>query len=59
MNRNTKSIYTLDAEPSRRNLTAADIRAYEGARKFTQTTANTVEEAVAGWERMETIYEPN
>ena len=45
MNRDTKPIYTWDAKPSRRNLTAADIRACKGVRKLTQTTANTVEEA--------------
>ena len=44
MNRETKPIYTWDAKPSRRNLTAADIRACKGLRKLTQTTANTVEE---------------
>ena len=42
MNTDTKPIYTWDAKPSRRNLTAADIRACKGARKLTQTTANTV-----------------
>ena len=47
MNRDTKPIYTWDAKPSRRNLTAADIRACKGVRKLTQTTANTVEEAEA------------
>ena len=60
MNTDTKPIYTWDAKPSRRNLTAADIRACKGLRKLTQTTANTVEEAaVAGSEPMETIYEPD
>ena len=47
MNTDTKPIYTWDAKPSRRNLTAADIRACKGLRKLTQTTANTVEEAAA------------
>ena len=42
-----KSIYTWDAKPARRNLTAADMRAAKGARKLTQTTANTAEEAAA------------
>ena len=50
MNRDTKPIYTWDAKPSRRNLTAADIRACKGVRKLTQTTANTVEEAAAAAE---------
>mgnify|MGYP001463034084 CR=1 FL=1 len=47
MNTDTKPIYTWDAKPSRRNLTAADIRACKGVRKLTQTTANTVEEEEA------------
>ena len=47
MEQDTKPIYTWDAQPSRRNLTAADIRACKGVRKLTQTTANTVEEAAA------------
>ena len=47
METGTKPIYTWDAKPSRRNLTAADIRACKGVRKLTQTTANTVEEAAA------------
>ena len=60
MKTDTKPIYTWDAKPSRRNLTAADIRACKGARKLTQPTGNIVEEpAVAGLEPMETIYEAN
>ena len=59
MNTDTKPIYTWDAKPSRRNLTAAYIRACKVVRKLTQTISNTVEEAAAGLERMETIYEPN
>ena len=47
METDTKPIYTWDAQPSRRNLTAADIRACKGVRTLTQTTANTVEEAAA------------
>jgi len=47
METGTKPIYTWDAKPSRRNLTAADIRACKGVRKLTQTTADTVEEAAA------------
>ena len=50
MKLDTKPIYTWDAKPSRRNLTAADIRAFKGNRKLTQTTANTVEEASAAAE---------
>ena len=50
MNRDTKPIYTWDAKPSRRNLTAADIRACKGVRKLTQTNANTVEEATTAAE---------
>ena len=45
-----KPIYTWDAKPSRRNLTAADIRSCKGVRKLTQTTANTIEEAAAAAE---------
>jgi 3-methyl-2-oxobutanoate hydroxymethyltransferase len=47
MKSDTKPIYTWDAKPSHRNLTAADIRACKGNKKLTQTTANTVEEALA------------
>ena len=47
MEQDTKPIYTWDAKPSRRNLTAADIRSCKGVRKLTQTTANTIEEAAA------------
>ena len=47
MRSDTQPIYTWDAKPSRRNLTAADIRACKGNKKLTQTTANTVEEASA------------
>ena len=50
MNTDTKPIYTWDAKPSRRNLTAADIRACKGLCKLTQTTANSVEEAAAAAE---------
>ena len=50
MKLDTKPIYTWDAKPSRRNLTAADIRDCKGTRKLTQTTANTVEEASAAAE---------
>ena len=42
-----KRIYTWDAQPARRNLTAADIRDLKGRRKLTQTTTNTAEEAAA------------
>ena len=46
----TKPIYTWDAKPSRRNLTAADIIACKGNKKLTQTTANTIEDASAAVE---------
>ncbi len=42
-----KQIYTWDAQPARRNLTVADLRAGKGLQKRTQTTANTAEEAAA------------
>lgn len=44
MGQESKPIYTWGAQPLRRNLTAADIRACKGVRKLTQTTANPVEE---------------
>ena len=42
-----KKIYTWAAQPAQRNVTVADLRAAKGKRKFTQTTANTTEEARA------------
>lgn len=42
-----KRIYTWAAEPARRNLTVADLRAGKGRRRFTQVTANTAKEAEA------------
>ena len=42
-----KRIYDWDAKFSLRNYTAADLRALKGQCKFTQTTANTAEEAAA------------
>lgn len=42
-----KRIYDWDANFSLRNYTAADLRALKGARKLTQTTANSEEEAAA------------
>jgi 3-methyl-2-oxobutanoate hydroxymethyltransferase len=42
-----KQIYTWDAQPARRNLTVADLRAGKSLQKRTQTTANTAEEAAA------------
>ncbi|WP_424942713.1 3-methyl-2-oxobutanoate hydroxymethyltransferase [Aliiroseovarius crassostreae] len=42
-----KRIYDWDAKLSRRNYTAADLRALKGQKKLTQTTANTEEEAAA------------
>ena len=40
-------IYTWDAQPARRNHTAAGLRNLKGKRKLIQTTANTAEEASA------------
>ena len=40
-----KRIYDWDANFSLRNYTAADLQALKGVRKFTQTTANSEEEA--------------
>ena len=45
-----KRIYTWDARPARRNLTAADLLELKGKKKLTQTTANTTEEALAAEE---------
>ena len=42
-----KRIYDWDARPQTRTLTAADLQALKGTRKFVQTTANTAEEAAA------------
>ncbi len=42
-----KRIYDWAARPQSRTLTAADLRALKGQRTFTQTTANTEEEAAA------------
>ncbi|MEO1679686.1 MAG: 3-methyl-2-oxobutanoate hydroxymethyltransferase [Pseudomonadota bacterium] len=42
-----KRIYDWDAQPARRNYTAADLRALKGTRTLTQTTANSAEEAAA------------
>jgi 3-methyl-2-oxobutanoate hydroxymethyltransferase len=44
-------VYTWSgSEPSRRNLTLADLRAAKGRRQFTQVSANTTEEAEAARE---------
>ena len=42
-----KNIYTWAAKPAKRTLTVADLKAAKGKRKFTQVTANSVEEADA------------
>ena len=42
-----KNIYTWAAKPAKRTLTVADLKTAKGKRKFTQVTANSVEEAEA------------
>lgn len=42
-----KNMYTWAAQPTKRNLTVADLQAGKGNRKFTQVTANTAAEAAA------------
>ena len=42
-----KNIYTWAAKPAKRTLTVGDLKAAKGKRKFTQVTANNVEEAEA------------
>ena len=42
-----KNIYTWAAKPAKRTLTVGDLKAAKGKRKFTQVTANTIEEAEA------------
>ena len=42
-----KNIYTWAAVPARRTLTVRDLKVAKGKKKFTQVTANTIEEANA------------
>ena len=42
-----KNIYTWAAEPAKRTLTVADLKAAKGRKKFTQVTANSHDEAQA------------
>jgi len=42
-----KNIYTWAAKPAKRTLTVGDLKAAKGKRKFTQVTANSVDEAEA------------
>ena len=42
-----KNIYTWAAKPAKRTLTVRDLKAAKGKRKFTQVTANSVDEAEA------------
>ena len=42
-----KNIYTWAAKPAKRTLTVGDLKAAKGKRKFTQVTANSVDEAAA------------
>ena len=42
-----KNIYTWAAQPAKRTLTVADLKAAKGKKKFTQVTANSHEEAHA------------
>ena len=45
-----RKTYTWAAQPARRNLTVADLRAAKGVRKLVQVTANSAEEAAAAAE---------
>ena len=42
-----KNIYTWAAVPAKRTLTVRDLKVAKGKKKFTQVTANTIEEANA------------
>ena len=42
-----KNIYTWAAKPAKRTLTVGDLKTSKGKRKFTQVTANSIEEAEA------------
>ena len=42
-----KNVYTWAAKPAIRSTTVGDLKAAKGKRKFTQVTANTVDEAAA------------
>ena len=42
-----KNIYTWAAVPAKRTLTVGDLKAAKGKKKFTQVTANTIDEAEA------------
>ncbi len=42
-----KNVYTWAAVPAKRTLTVGDLKAAKGKKKFTQVTANTIEEASA------------
>ncbi len=42
-----KNIYTWAAVPAKRTLTVRDLKVAKGKKKFTQVTANTIEEARA------------
>ena len=42
-----ENIYTWAAVPAKRTLTVRDLKVAKGKKKFTQVTANTIEEANA------------
>ena len=42
-----KKIYTWAAQPANRTLTVDDLKKAKGKKKFTQVTANTIDEAEA------------
>ncbi len=42
-----KNVYTWAAKPAKRSTTVGDLKAAKGKKKFTQVTANTVDEAAA------------
>ena len=42
-----KNVYTWAAKPAKRSTTVGDLKEAKGKKKFTQVTANTVDEAAA------------
>ena len=42
-----KNVYTWAAKPAKRSTTVGDLKSAKGKKKFTQVTANTVDEASA------------
>ena len=51
-----KNVYTWAAKPAKRSTTVGDLKAAKGKRKFTQVTANTVDEAAAAAAASSTVF---